>query len=78
MTRRSIESLTVTNHQSRVTSHHHQEGVIMFMFGFLCGAGAATWFILHRNGDLLIHLSDQIRQVARRYREWEESHYTRE
>ena len=50
----------------------------MFMFGFLCGAGAATWFILHRNGDLLIHLADQIRQVARRYREWEESHYTRE
>ncbi|HVN86917.1 MAG TPA: hypothetical protein VMW17_18960 [Candidatus Binatia bacterium] len=50
----------------------------MFMFGFLCGAAAATWFILHRDGDLLIHLSDQIRQVARRYHEWEAARDGRE
>jgi hypothetical protein len=46
----------------------------MFIFGFVCGAAAATWFILHRNGDWLMHLADQIRHVAHRYREWEESH----
>ncbi|MBI4514538.1 MAG: hypothetical protein HY699_01820 [Deltaproteobacteria bacterium] len=45
----------------------------MFMFGFVCGVAAATWFILYRNGDLLLRLGGQIRDVARRYREWEES-----
>ncbi len=45
----------------------------MFWFGLLCGAAGATWFILYRDGDLVIRLGDQIRHVARRYREWEES-----
>lgn len=47
----------------------------MFMLGFLCGAAATAWFILHDKGEMLLHLGDQIRQVARRYREWEESHH---
>jgi hypothetical protein len=45
----------------------------MFLFGFLCGAAAASWFILYGNGDLVVRLGEQIRRVARRYRDWEES-----
>jgi hypothetical protein len=45
----------------------------MFWMGFVFGAAASAWFILHRNGDLLIRLSEKMREVARRYHEWEES-----
>ena len=45
----------------------------MFLLGFLFGVACATCFILYGDGDLLIRLGGQIRQVGRRYREWEES-----
>jgi hypothetical protein len=40
----------------------------MFTFGFLCGAVAATVFVLYGNGDLLVELADRIRSVSARWR----------
>jgi hypothetical protein len=40
----------------------------MFTFGVLCGAAAATAFILYGNGELLVELADRIRQVSARWR----------
>ncbi len=40
----------------------------MFTLGFVCGAAAATAFVLYGNGELLIELADRIRSVAARWR----------
>ncbi len=42
----------------------------MFLFGFVCGVAAATWFILYENGELLIRLGEQVKRVSRRYHDW--------
>jgi hypothetical protein len=47
----------------------------MFLLGFVCGAAAAAWFILHDKGEMFVHLGEQMRQVARRYREWDDSRH---
>jgi len=40
----------------------------MFGIGFICGAVAATAFVLYGNGELLIELAEQIRKVSARWR----------
>jgi hypothetical protein len=40
----------------------------MFTFGFVCGALAATAFVLYGNGQLLIELAERIRSVSARWR----------
>jgi len=39
----------------------------MFGIGLICGAAAATAFILYGNGQLLIELAERIRKVADRW-----------
>jgi hypothetical protein len=48
----------------------------MFTFGFICGAAAATFFVLYGNGELLIELAERIRGVAARWRahDWTPPH----
>lgn len=48
----------------------------MFTFGFVCGAAAATAFVLYGNGELLIELAGRIRGVAARWRaqDWTPPH----
>ncbi|HEY2775022.1 MAG TPA: hypothetical protein VGK20_13325 [Candidatus Binatia bacterium] len=39
----------------------------MFGLGFLCGAAAATAFVLYGNGELLIELAERARKASARW-----------